>query len=84
LLIPVSEREEMSTLDSGMIKQYSPSVQARNNTFRAQEVDGSCWVRPSRYSSVSHIVMDQLVEGPLGLAGAVPEVDSIAIILRKE
>ena len=74
----------MSTLNGGTIKQCSPSVQARNNTFRAQEVDGSCWMRSSRYSGVSHIVMDQLVEGPLSLAGAVPEVDSIAMILRKE
>jgi len=28
--------------------------------------------------------MDQLVKGPLNLAGAVPEVDSIAMALRKE
>ena len=83
-MISVSEREEVSTLDGGMIKQCSPSVQARNDTFRAQEVDGSCWVRPSRYSSVSHIVMDQLVKGPLSLARAVPEVDPIAMALRKE
>jgi len=74
----------MSTLDSRMIKQCSPSVQARNNTFRVQEVNGSYWVRPSRYSSVSHIVMDQLVEGPLSLAGAVPEVNPVAVALRKE
>ena len=58
--------------------------QARNNTFRAQEVNGSCWMRSSRYSGVSHIVMDQLVEGPLSLAGAVPKIDSIAIALKKE
>ena len=78
--IPVSEREEMSTLNGGTIKQCSPSVQARNDTFRAQEVDGSCWMGPSRYSDVSHIVMDQLVKGPLSLAGAVPEVDPIAMV----
>ena len=41
-------------------------------------------MRPSRYSSVSHIVMDQLVEGPLSLAGAVPDVNPIAMVLRKE
>ena len=41
-------------------------------------------MRFSRYSGVSHIVMDQLVEGPLSLAGAVPEVDPIAMALRKE
>ena len=82
--IPVSEREKVSTLDSGMIKQYSPSVQARNNTFRAQEVNGSCWMRSSRYPGVSHIVMDQLVEGLLSLAGEVPEVNPIAMALRKE
>jgi len=28
--------------------------------------------------------MDQLVKGPLSLAGAVPEVNPIAIALRKE
>ena len=83
-MISVSEREEVLTLDGGMIKQCSSSVQARNDTFRAQKVDGSCWVRPSRYSSVSHIVMDQLVKGPLSLARAVPEVDPIAMALRKE
>ena len=74
----------MSTLNGGTIKQCSPSVQARNNTFRAQEVDGSCWIGPSRYSGVSHIVMDQLVKGPLSLAGAVPEVNPIAMALKKE
>ena len=74
----------MLTLNGGTIKQCSPSVQARNNTFRAQEVDGSCWIGPSRYSGVSHIVMDQLVKGPLSLAGAVPEVNPIAMALKKE
>ena len=74
----------MSTLNGGMIKQCSPSVQARNDTFRAQEVNGSCWMEPSRYSSVSHIVMDQLVKGPLSLARAVLEVNPIAMALRKE
>ena len=74
----------MSTLDGGTIKQCSPSVQARNNTFRAQEVDGSCWMRSSRYPDVSHIVMDQLVKGPLSLARAIPKVNPIAIALRKE
>ena len=74
----------MLTLNGGTIKQCSPSVQARNDTFRVQEVDKSCWMGPSRYSGVSHIVMDQLVERPLRLAGAVPEVDPIAIALRKE
>ena len=74
----------MLTLDGGTIKQCSPSVQARNNTFRAQEVDRSCWMGPSRYSGVSHIVMNQLVKGPLSLAGVVPEVDLIAMALRKE
>ena len=39
---------------------------------------------PSRYSGVSCIVMDQLVKGPLSLAGAVPEVDPVAMALRKE
>ena len=39
---------------------------------------------PSRYPGVSHIVMDQLVKGPLSLAGAVPEVNPIAMALRKE
>ena len=62
----------MLTLNGRMIKQCSPSVQARNDTFRTQEVDGSCWMRPSRYSGISHIVMDQLVKEPLSLAGAVP------------
>ena len=74
----------MLTLDGGTIKQYSPSVQARNDTFRAQEVNGSCWMRSSRYPGVSHIVMDQLVEGPLSLARAVPEVDPVAMALKKE
>ena len=74
----------MSTLDGRTIKRCSPSVKVRNDTFRAQEVDGSCWMRSSRYPGVSHIVMDQLVEGPLSLAGAVPEVDPIAMALRKE
>jgi len=41
-------------------------------------------VKSSSHSSVSHIIMDQLVKGPLSLAGAVPEVDPIAIALRKE
>ena len=41
-------------------------------------------MKPSRYSSVSHIVMDQLVKGPLSLAEVVPEVNSIAMVLRKE
>jgi len=83
-LIPISEREEVSTLDGGTIKQCYPSVQARNDAFRAQEVDGSCWIGPSRYSSVSYIVMDQLVKRPLSLARAVTEVDPIAMALRKE
>ena len=74
----------MSALDSRTIKQCSPDVQARNDAFRVQEVDRSCWMRPSRYSSVSHIIMDQLVKGPLSLAGAVPEVNHIAMALRKE
>ena len=74
----------MSTLNGGTIKQCSPSVQARNDTFRAQKVNGSCWMRSSRYSGVSHIVMDQLVKGPLSLARAVPEVDPVAMALRKE
>ena len=72
------------TLNGGTVKQCSPSVQARNDTFRAQEVNGSCWMRSSRYSGVSYIAMDQLVEGPLSLAGAVPEVNPIAMALRKE
>ena len=33
---------------------------------------------------VSHIVMDQLVKGLLSLVRAVPEVDPIAMVLRKE
>ena len=74
----------MSILNGGTIKRCSPSVQVRNDTFRVQEVDKSCWMGPSRYSGVSHIVMDQLVKGPLSLAGAVPEVDPIAMALRKE
>ena len=41
-------------------------------------------MRSSRYSGISHIVMDQLVEGPLSLAGAVLEVDPVAMALRKE
>jgi len=49
-----------------------------------QEVNGSCWMKSSSYSGVSHIIMDQLVKGPLSLAGAVPEVNPIAIALRKE
>ena len=84
LSIPVSEREEMSTLNGRTVKQCSPSVQARNDTFRAQEVNGSCCMTSSRYSGVSYTVMDQLVEGPLSLAGAVPEVDLVAVVLRKE
>ena len=74
----------MLTLNSGTVKQCSPSIQARNNTFRVQEVNGSCWMGLSRYSSVSHIFMDQLVEGPLSLAGAVPEVNPVAMAIRKE
>ena len=74
----------MSTLDGGTIQRCSPSVYTRNDTFRVQKVNGSCWMRPSRYSGVSHIVMDQLVKGPLSLAGAVPEVDPVAMALRKE
>jgi len=84
LSVPVSEREEVLTLDSRIVKQCSPGVQARNDAFRAQEVNGSCWMKSSRYSSVSHIVMNQLVKGPLSLAEAVPEVNPIAIALRKE
>ena len=49
-----------------------------------EKADGSCWMGPSRYSGVSHIVMDQLVKGPLSLARAVPEVNPIAMALRKE
>ena len=60
------------------------SRQEINDTFRAQKVNGSCWVRPSRYSSVSHIVMDQLVKGPLSPARTVSEVNPIAMALRKE
>ena len=41
-------------------------------------------MRSSRYSGISHIVMDQLVKGPLSLARAVPEVDPVAMALRKE
>ena len=41
-------------------------------------------MRLSRYLGVSHIVMDQLVKGPLSLAEAVLEVDPIAMALRKE
>ena len=41
-------------------------------------------MRSSSHSSISHIVMDQLMKGPLSLAGAVPEVDPIAIALRKK
>ena len=41
-------------------------------------------MRSSSYSSVSHIIMDQLVEEPLSLARAIPEVNPIAIALRKE
>ena len=41
-------------------------------------------MRSSRYPGVSCIVMDQLVEGPLSLAGVVPEVNSVAIAVRKE
>ena len=74
----------MLTLDGRMIKQCSPSVQARNDTFRVQKIDRSYWVRPSRYSSVSHIIVDQLVKGPLSFARVVPEVDPIAMALRKE
>ena len=74
----------MSTLNGGTVKQCSPSVQARNDTFRVQKVDGSCWMRSSRYPGVSYIVMNQLVEGSLSLAGAVPEVDPVAMALRKE
>ena len=74
----------MSTLDGGTIKQCSPSVQARNNTFRAQEVDGSCWMRSSRYSGVSHIVMDHLVKRLLSIARAVPELDLMVRTTTKE
>jgi len=31
-----------------------------------------------------NIVIDQLMKGPLSLAGAVPEVNSVAIALRKK
>ena len=41
-------------------------------------------MRSSRYSGVSHIIMDQLMKGLLGLARAVPEVNPIAMALRKE
>jgi len=72
------------TLDGRMVKQCSPDVQAKNNAFRAQEINRSCWMRFSSHFSVSHIIMDQLIKGPLSLAGAVLEVNSIAIALRKE
>jgi len=84
LLNSVSKREKVLILDGGMIKQCSPGVQARNNAFRAQKVDRSCWISSSSHSSISHIVMDQLVKEPLSLAEAVPEVNFIAIALRKE
>ena len=74
----------MLTLDGMMVKQYSPGVQARNNAFRAQKVNGSCWIKSSSHSSVSYIIMDQLMKGPLSLTGAVPEVNPIAMALRKE
>jgi len=83
-LIPVSEREEVLTLDSGTIKQYSSDVQTRDNAFRIQEVNRSCWIKSSSHSSVSYIIMDQLMKGPLSSAGAVLEVDLIAMTLRKE
>ena len=41
-------------------------------------------MRPSKYSSVSHIIIDQLVKGPLSLVKTVPEVNPIAMTLRKE
>ena len=41
-------------------------------------------MKSSSYSGVSHIVMDQLVKGPLSLAGVVLEVNPIAMALRKE
>ena len=41
-------------------------------------------MRSSSHSSVSHIVIDQLVKGPLSLAGAVSEVNPIAMALGKE
>ena len=72
----------MLTLDSRTIKQCSPGVQARNDTFRVQKVNESCWMKSSSHSSVSHIVMNQLVKRPLSLAGAVPKVDPVAIALR--
>ena len=74
----------MSTLDSMTVKQCSSGVQARNNAFRAQKVNGSCWIKSSSHSSVSHIIIDQLVKRPLSLAGVVPEVDPVAMALRKE
>ena len=84
MLIPISKREKVLTLDSRMVKQYSPDVQIKNNTFKVQKIDESCWIRSSRYSSISHIVIDQLVKRPLSLARAVPEVNPIAMALRKE
>jgi len=41
-------------------------------------------MKSSSHSGVIHIVMDYLVKEPLSGAGAVPELDPIAIALRKE
>ena len=41
-------------------------------------------MKSSSYFGVSHIVMDQLMKRPLSPTRAVPEVDLIAMALRKE
>jgi len=41
-------------------------------------------MKSSSHSSVSYVVMDQLVKGPLSLAWAVSEVDFVIIALEKE
>jgi len=41
-------------------------------------------MKSSSHSSISHIIMNQLVKGPLSLARTVPKVNPIAIALEKE
>ena len=79
-----SQNQKMVPLDSRMVKQCSPDIQTRNDAFRVQKVNGSCWIKSSSYSSVSHIVMDHLVKRPLSSARAVPELNPIARTTTKE
>jgi len=83
-MVTTFEREEVATLIEGTAEGGSPGVQARDSTLGAKNVKEGSWVLSSRNVSLGHIIMDQVVKGPLSIARTVLEANVLVGALSKE